>query len=89
MEMTLSTQGLAIYLQPTPTIDSDSPAIVEFARSAVGDAQTEIEKGVRLYYAVRDGIRYDVYAISYDPGAYKASAVLAAKVGFCIQVELG
>lgn len=74
-----------LYLRPTPYIDSDAPTVIEFARSTVGEAETDIEKGVKLYYAVRDGVRYDPYAIVPDPNAFKASSVLAAKVGFCIQ----
>lgn len=84
MEETFLAPGM-IYLQPTPFIDSDAPTVAEYARSVVGDAKTDVEQGVKLYYAVRDPIRYDPYAIVLDPGAYKASAVLAAKAGFCIQ----
>jgi len=73
------------YLQPTQYIDSDAPAIIEFAQSTIEDAGTEVERGVKLYYAVRDAVRYDPYAIVPDPRAFKASSVLAAKVGFCIQ----
>ncbi len=76
---------LEVYLQPTWFIDSDSASVAEFARPAIGDAKTDVEKGVRLYYAVRDSVRYDAYAIVPDPNAFKASSVLAAKVGFCIQ----
>jgi transglutaminase-like putative cysteine protease len=78
-------ENFQTYLQPTQFIDSDSPAVAEFARSTIGDARTDVEKGVRLYYAVRDGIRYDAYAIVLDPKAFEASAVLTAKAGFCVQ----
>jgi transglutaminase-like putative cysteine protease len=73
------------YLRPTQFIDSDAPTVIEFARFTVGDAGTDIEKGVRLYYAVRDSVRYDPYAIEADPDTFKASWVLAARVGFCVQ----
>jgi transglutaminase-like putative cysteine protease len=76
---------LDIYLRPTWFVDSDSPPVAEFARSTIGDADTHVEKAVKLYYAVRDSVRYDPYAIVLDPDAFRASAVLAAKVGFCVQ----
>lgn len=85
MERALSEEEFQIYLRSTQFIDSDSPAVIEFARVTVDDAKTDIEKGVKLFYAVRDRIRYDPYAIGFDPSAYKASAVLAAQIGFCIQ----
>jgi transglutaminase-like putative cysteine protease len=73
------------YLQPTQFIDSDSPQIVAFAQAVVGDAKTDIEKAVNLYYAVRDRIRYNPYVIDFDPATYKASWPLQTGEGFCIQ----
>ena len=78
-------ENFRAYLRPTWFIDSDSPPVAEFARSTIGDARTDIEKAVKLFYAVRDSVRYDAYAIVPDPNAFKASSVLAARVGFCIQ----
>jgi transglutaminase-like putative cysteine protease len=83
--MGMRTGDFEIYLHPTWFIDSDSPSVAEFARSTVGDAGTDVEKAVKLYYAVRDSVRYDPYAIVPDPAAFRASAVLAAKAGFCVQ----
>lgn len=78
-------QDIQLYLQPTRFIDSDSPTVIEFARSSIGEAKTEIEHAVRLYYSVRDGIRYDPYHIDFNPETLKASAVLARKTGFCVE----
>ncbi len=72
------------YLRPTQFIDSDSPSVIKFAQSTIEGAQTDIEKAIKLYYAVRDPIRYSPYGIVLDPDAYKASWVLEKKVGFCI-----
>ncbi len=74
----------AAYLKPTRYLDSDHPDIVAFASHAVGDAGDKVEKGVRLYYAVRDGIRYDPYAVSLTEPAFTASNCLAKGSGFCI-----
>jgi len=76
--------AMEIYLAPTPFIDSDSPAVRLFAASTIGAVATDREKAIRLFYAVRDEIRYDPYALSFAPEALKASAVLAKRVGFCV-----
>jgi transglutaminase-like putative cysteine protease len=75
---------LQVYLQPTQFIDSDSSEIIEYARDVVGDAIKDINKAIKLYYAVRDGITYDPYRIDFHPTALKASVVLAKGYGFCI-----
>lgn len=74
-----------IYLDPTAFIDSASPAIVEYARSIVGAGDSDIEKAVTLYYAVRDGVRYNPYRMSLAREDYTASRVLAQGDGFCVQ----
>jgi transglutaminase-like putative cysteine protease len=73
------------YLNPTAFIDSASPAIVEHARSVVGEGDSETGRAVKLFYAVRDGIRYNPYRMSVKREDYVASRVLAQGEGFCIQ----
>ena len=77
-------EGGPEYLKPTYYFDFDVPAVRDFAFAAVGDAGTAKEKAVRLYYAVRDKVRYDPYRISLTPELFKASNVLAAGAAFCI-----
>jgi transglutaminase-like putative cysteine protease len=72
------------YLTATPFIDSDSPAIVAFARDALGDAGTLKEKALALYGAVRDQIQYDPYIDFFDPAEFRATDVLHAGKGFCV-----
>lgn len=72
------------YLKPTEFFDFDVDAVRDFAAEAVRGAETTKEKAVRLYYAVRDGIRYDPYRIRLERDLFKASNVLAAKAGFCL-----
>lgn len=72
------------YLQPTAILDWDHPRVLSFAREAVRDASTPVEKAVRLYVAVRDGIRYDPYSPFYRPEHYRASEVLRQGRSFCI-----
>ena len=54
------------YLAPTARIQSDDPAIVAFAEAHSG-AGDDIARAINLYYAVRDGIRYDPYSIQLVP----------------------
>lgn len=72
------------YLQSTRFLDSDSDAVRRFAQRAAGAATNDIDRAVKLYYAVRDGIRYDPFSMRLDPAIYVASHVLAAKSAFCI-----
>ncbi len=78
------TDILQIYLKPTYFIDSDSSEIIEFSGENIKDEKTDIEKAVKLYYAVRDGFRYDPYKIDLERAAFKASSVLKKGYGFCI-----
>ena len=39
---------------------------------------------MRLFYVVRDGIRYDPYSITGNPDDYRASTVLAQRDAYCI-----
>ena len=75
---------LTPYLSATEIIDADHPDIRNFAKEQIGDARDAIEKAIRLYYAVRDGIRYDPYYPFYLPEHYRASRVLNCGRGFCI-----
>ena len=72
------------FLQPTPFIDSDNPAIVAFARESLGDAETVKDKALALYGAVRDRIQYDPYIDFLNPAEFRASDVLHAGRGFCV-----
>ncbi|MDP6690922.1 MAG: transglutaminase family protein [Alphaproteobacteria bacterium] len=72
------------YLQPATFVDSDHPAVIEFAQQAGGGEGTDLEKAVRLYYAVRDGFRYDPYGVEMTEHGMKGSSVLERGNGFCI-----
>jgi transglutaminase-like putative cysteine protease len=57
---------------------------VGFARLHAGEAATDIERGVRLFYAVRDAIRYDPYRIDLTVPGMKASTTLEVEHGWCV-----
>jgi transglutaminase-like putative cysteine protease len=88
MADTMTTDEMTVkdtdYLHATPFIDSDNPAIVDFARNALGDAETVKEKALALYGAVRDRIQYDPYVDFLNPAEFRASDVLRAGRGFCV-----
>jgi len=71
-------------LEPTWFIDSETPAIREYAKNAVGDATTPVLRACRLFYAVRDDIRYSAYGIGFDRESFRASNVLASGRGWCV-----
>ena len=72
------------YLAPTAIVDSDHPEVRSFAELAVGESREPVEQAVKLYLAVRDGIRYDPYAPFYLPEHYRASYVIRRGRSFCI-----
>jgi transglutaminase-like putative cysteine protease len=47
------------YIQPTPTMDFTHPAVSGFVEKYAGKEDPPASRAVSLYYAVRDGIRYD------------------------------
>jgi transglutaminase-like putative cysteine protease len=72
------------YLEPTPFLDFGHEAVARFAADAVRGAATPTARAVRLFYAVRDGIRYDPYALRMAPVHFCASDVLEQGRAFCI-----
>lgn len=69
-------------LAPTAFIDSDHPAVREFAERVGTGGDREL--AVALFYAVRDGFRYDPYRIDLTPEGMKASTVLVNGYGWCV-----
>lgn len=65
-------------------VDADHPAVIAMARAAIGDSTDVRDRAVKLYYAVRDGIRYDPYRIDLSVQGLKASKVLADGFGWCV-----
>ncbi len=69
-------------LAPTRLIDSDHPAVVAFARE-VARGDTDRERAVALYYAVRDSFRYDPYRVDLSIEGMRASTVVTSGFGWC------
>ena len=75
---------LTPYLQPTQFVESDAPEIAAVAREVVGHARDDVERACRLFYAVRDGIRYDAYNIVVARETLRATSVLKAGQSWCV-----
>ena len=65
-------------------IDSDSEPVRAWAARAGGEGGGPAAIAERLFYAVRDGIRYDPYRVARDPAAYRASAIAAGGSNWCV-----
>src|SRR5687767_4242722 len=76
--------ALAPYLRPSACIDSDAPAVRAFTARVTEGATTTRERAVRLFYAVRDEIRYDPYGVVLTEDGLRATNVLERGRGFCI-----
>ncbi len=71
------------FLSPARFIDSSHPAVVEFARRHA-KGSTDLERAVSLYYAVRDGVRYNPFLDFSQESTFQGSVCLAQGEGFCI-----
>lgn len=82
-----NTDGL---LAETYFLNKSHPTVVAFAEKALGlplarcNELSARERAVKLFYAVRDDIRYDPYRIRLDDEAYPANVVIDAGYGWCI-----
>lgn len=78
------------YLAPNRFVDSDHPEVIAYAerhRSPEGP----VASAVALYYAIRDGYRYNPYEVSLEPEAYRASETVKRSYergGHCIDKAL-
>ncbi|MEV8016081.1 transglutaminase-like domain-containing protein [Streptomyces sp. NPDC086554] len=84
------TESLGATMSPTEFLDHDSPVVGEFVdRTLSGTgAATATDRAVALYYAVRDGIRYDVYDADLSRRGLTASAVIERGAGFCVHKSI-
>ena len=72
------------HLAPTAIIDSDHPEIAALAAETIRDLSEPREQAVKLYYLVRDRIRYDPYRIDATAEGLSASTALKQGYGFCM-----
>jgi transglutaminase-like putative cysteine protease len=72
------------YLQATEVIDFHHPTVAAFIRKRIDGATTPRQRAVKLYYAVRDEIRYDPYTINLSVAGLRASTTLQVGRGWCV-----
>ncbi len=70
-------------LKSTRFIDAENAAVREFAARHAGSGDDR-SKAVKLYYALRDAIPYDMRTFGLNEEQFVASNVLEAKSAFCV-----
>lgn len=78
------------FLSPTPFIDSTHPRVLEYARRHRAE-EDGVPTAVALYYAIRDGFRYNPWDVSLLAEAFRASEVAGRtfeRGGHCIDKAL-
>ena len=75
------------FLEPDSFVDSDHAAVIAYAREHTSPDASPLESAVRLYYAIRDGFRYNPWGVASAPEAFRASSILLRnrrRGGHCI-----
>jgi transglutaminase-like putative cysteine protease len=72
------------FTTATPAIESMHPAVIEFTERHCEGAHSSVNKAIKLYYAIRDGIRYDPYKIDLTLSGMRASTTLLNQRGWCV-----
>ncbi len=72
------------FLCSTAVIDFESGLVQKYIAEHSTADSSDLDRVISLYYAVRDGIRYDPYTISSDLADYSASHTLKTGLGWCV-----
>ncbi|VUT25107.1 MAG: Transglutaminase-like superfamily protein [Candidatus Methanolliviera sp. GoM_asphalt] len=73
------------YLKSTYFMDCDSLLVKDRAKELVRSTDHELERAKRVFYFVRDEIRYNPYLFSSDAEDFIASKILKQGEGYCVQ----
>lgn len=80
---------IADRCRPTEFLDYESPVVRDFVQAAVPDRERPArEVAVDLYYAVRDGIGYEIYGADLSRAGLRASEVIRRGRGLCIHKSI-
>ncbi|MBD3554267.1 transglutaminase-like domain-containing protein [Streptomyces sp. SP18CM02] len=81
-------EDLARLTEATDFLDHRHPTVQAFVDKALKGTDREtagpVELAVTLYYAVRDGIHYEVYGADLSPEGLRASSIITGGKGFCL-----
>ncbi|MET1071179.1 MAG: transglutaminase-like domain-containing protein [Umezawaea sp.] len=78
-------------LDTTEFLDHDSGTVRDFVAKALPngiEGMSEIDRALALYYAVRDGIHYEVYGADMSRDGLKASSTIKRGMGFCVHKSI-
>ncbi|MGW2395698.1 transglutaminase-like domain-containing protein [Kitasatospora sp. NPDC001664] len=79
------TEQLDHLILPTAFLDHQTEEVQAFVDHAVKDRSADpVTKAVELYYAVRDGVFYEVYGAPLTPEGLRASNTVTTRSGFCM-----
>ena len=81
----METKEFEKYLTPGEFIDSDHQGVIDFTHTHTQGENTVKDKLIALYYAVRDGFRYDPYTLDLSRKAVKASNLITRDYGYCVE----
>jgi transglutaminase-like putative cysteine protease len=73
------------FLKPTFFMDCDAESVQEKSLELVGRIAEDRKRAIRIFYAVRDGVKYTIYGKRTMPEHFRASYVLSAGQGYCVQ----
>jgi len=71
------------YLRETEFFDFSKKTLKDFVGKVTGSSNSKTQKAISLYYAVRDGWRYNPYLISFKKEDWKASEIFEKSDGHC------
>lgn len=87
--LTVMDQDLELYLKPTYFLDCDSKTMIDYVNSILdGTESSDIEKAIKLFYAVRDDIVYDLFGFEIMSRYMKASYILTKGSGYCVSKSI-
>ncbi len=72
-------------LASSEVIESDHPQILELTRNIVGSAQSSFERATKLFYFVRETVKYDPFSPFFLKEHYKTTGILERGRGYCVQ----
>lgn len=71
-------------LAPTEFLDYEHPAVQAYIEEHAGTSGDTLERLTKLYYAVRDGLRYNPYTLEIHRESFYASTVVGHRQSYCI-----
>ena len=75
-------------LRVTEFLDHASPEVADLVSGTVAAGDDARQRAVKLYYAVRDGLLYEVYGADLSRHGLKASSIIRTGSGFCVHKSL-